>query len=57
MSEKLKQHKASEESSGDQYPWLDEDDLRRTMTDEQILHLKVPLDKIVLMAAEKEHLN
>ena len=32
----------------DQYPWLDGDNLRRTMTDEKILRLKVPLDKSVL---------
>ena len=41
---------------GDQYPWLDNEDPRRTMTDEQILWLKVPLDKSILTAAEKEKL-
>ena len=54
VSEKPKQHKVSQESSGDQNPWLDEDDPRRTMTDEEILCLKVPLDKSVLSTAEKE---
>ena len=40
----------------DPYPWLDSDDPRRTMTDEEILHLKVPFDKSILSAAEKERL-
>ena len=38
----------------DPYQWLDVDDPRRKMTDEEILHLKVPFDKSVLSAAEKE---
>ena len=37
-----------------EYPWLDQDDPRRKMTNEEILRLKVPLDKSVLTAAEKE---
>ena len=41
---------------GDQYPWLDNEDPRRTMTNEEILRLKVPLDKSVLTVAEKEKL-
>ena len=32
----------------DPYPWLDIDDPQRNMTDEEILRLKVPLDKSVL---------
>ena len=40
----------------DPYPWLDTEDPRRNMTDEEILRLKVPLDKSVLSAAEKERL-
>ena len=43
-------------NDGDQYPWLDNEDPRRTMTDEEILRLKVPLDKSVLTGAEKEKL-
>ena len=37
----------------DKYPWLDEEDPRRKMTDEEILRLKVPLDKSILTAVEK----
>ena len=40
----------------DPYPWLDLDDPRHKMTDEEILHLKVPFDKSILTAAEKERL-
>ena len=40
----------------DPYPWLDINDPWRNMTDEQILWMKVPLDKSVLSAAEKERL-
>ena len=40
----------------DPYPWLDPDDPRRNITDEEILCLKVPFDKSILTAAEKEHL-
>ena len=45
-----------EHQSDDPYPWLDSDDPRRKMTDKEILRLKVPLDKSVLSAAEKERL-
>ena len=38
------------------YPWLDVDDPRCKMTDEEILRLKVPFDKSILTAAEKERL-
>ena len=44
----------SQHKDGDQYPWLDDEDPRRTMSDEDILRLKVPLDKSVLTVAEKE---
>ena len=40
----------------DPYPWLDVDDPRCKMTDEEILRLKVPFDKSILTAAEKEQL-
>ena len=43
-------------NSEDPYPWLDSDDPRQKMTDEEILCLKVPFDKSILTAAEKEHL-
>ena len=46
----------NKDKNGDPHPWLDEEDPRRTMTDEEILRLKVLLDKSVLTAAEKEKL-
>ena len=57
VSESLKEHfNSTQNPTQDPYPWLDSDDPRRNMTDEEILRLKVPLDKSVLTAAEKEHL-
>ena len=49
-------HHTGDKHDQDQYPWLDDDDPQRKMTDEEILRLKVPLDKSVLSAAEKEKL-
>ena len=43
-------------NTDDPYPWLDPDDPRRTMTDEEILRTKVPTDKSILTVAEKEWL-
>ena len=56
VSQKPKEHKVGEQTGDDPYPWLDADDPRCTMTDEDILRLKVPLDKSILTAAEKESL-
>ena len=56
MSQTPKEHTIGKENIEDPYPWLDIDDPRRKMTDEEILHLKVPFDKSILTAAEKEHL-
>ena len=56
VSQTPKQHKIGEENGEDPHPWLDADDPRRKMTDEEILRLTVPLDKSVLTAAEKEWL-
>ena len=49
-------HTVKTDSTEDPYPWLDTDDPRRKMTDEEILHLKVSFDKSILTAAEKERL-
>ena len=49
-------HAVETGNSEDPYPWLDSDDPRRKMTDEEILCLKVPFDKSILTAAEKERL-
>ena len=56
VSKTPKQHTIGKESSEDPYPWLDAEDSRLNMTNEEILCLKVPLDKSVLTAAEKEQL-
>ena len=56
VSNELRHPTKSNEPEGDKYPWLDQDDPRRTMTDEEILRLKVPLDKSVLTTTEKERL-
>ena len=56
VSQTPNQHTVKTDNTEDPYPWLDVDDLRRKMTDEEILHLKVPFDKSILTAAEKERL-
>ena len=48
-------HTVKTENTDDPHPWLDADDPRQKMTDEEIL-LKVPFDKSILTAAEKERL-
>ena len=40
--------------SSDPYPWLDEDDPRRDMTDEEILHLYIDLSESHLTPKERE---
>ena len=40
----------------DPYPWLDKEDPRRTMTDEEIVRMKIPLKGSILNEAEKERL-
>ena len=54
FSQTLKEHPVGREEGQDPSPWLDADDPCMTMTDEEILRLKVPFDKSVLSAAEKE---
>ena len=49
-------HTVKTDNDEDPYPWLDSDDPRCKMTDEEILRLKVPFDKSILTAAEKERL-
>ena len=56
VSKDPKQHKVGTPEEKDPYPWLDKDDPCRKMTDEEILRMKVPLDKSVLSTAEKERL-
>ena len=56
VSQMPKQHTVDWDNTEDPYPWLDSDDPRRKMTDEEILCLKVPFDKSILTAAEKGRL-
>ena len=56
VSQTPNNHTIKTENTEDPYPWLDVDDPRRTMTDEEILRSKVPFDKSILSAAEKERL-
>ena len=54
VSQTPNKHTVKTENTEDPYPWLDVDDPQRTMTDEEILCSKVPFDKSILSAAEKE---
>ena len=56
VSQTPNEHIIERDNTEDPYPWLDSDDPRRKMTDEEILCLKVPFDKSILTAAEKERL-
>ena len=56
ISQTPNDHTVKIENTDDPYPWLDVDDPRRKITDEEILRLKVPFDKSILTAAEKEKL-
>ena len=40
----------------DPYPWLDKDDPRRNMTDEEIIRQKIPLQNSNLNDTEKQRL-
>ena len=54
VSQTPNEHIVQSDNTEDPYPWLDSDDPRRNMTDEEILRLKVPFDKSILTATEKE---
>ena len=56
VSQTPNEHTIKRDNTEDPYPWLDTDDPRCKMTDEEILRLKVPFDKGILTAAEKERL-
>ena len=56
VSQTPNEHTVQSDNTKDPYPWLDSDDPRRNMTDEEILRLKVPFDKSILTATEKERL-
>ena len=54
VSQTPNKHTVEMGNSEDPYPWLDSDDPRRKITNEEILRLKVSLDKSILTVAEKE---
>ena len=56
VSQTPNKHTVEMDNNEDPYPWLNSDDPRCKMTDEEILRLKVPFDKSILTAAEKERL-
>ena len=47
------EHTLKSDNTEDSYPWLDSDDPRRNMTDEEILRLKVPFDKSIFNCHRK----
>ena len=51
-----KAHEVNMATAEDPYPWLDKDDPRRNMTDEEIIRQKIPLQNSNLNDAEKERL-
>ena len=53
VSETPNNHTIKTDNNEDPYPWLDVDDPRRTMTDEEILRSKVPFDKSILSGSRK----
>ena len=53
VSQMPKEHTVGKENGEDPYPWLDSDDPRRKMTDEEILCLKVPFDKSILTSSRE----
>ena len=54
VSQTPNKHTVKSDNTEDPYPWLDSDDPRCKMTDEEILRLKVLFDKSILTVAEKE---
>ena len=51
-----KDHNVNTPTPEDQYPWLEQDDPRRHMTDKQIIRQKIPLQQSNLNDAEKQKL-
>ena len=56
VSQTPNKHAVKTDNTEDPYPRLDSDDPKRKMTNKEILHLKVPFDKSILTATEKERL-
>ena len=56
ISQEPKAHEVNVATAEDPYPWLDKDDPRRNMTEEEIIRQKIPLQNSNLNDAEKERL-
>ena len=56
ISQQPQNHEANQQTPDDEYPWLDKDDPRRSMTDEEIMRMKIPLQNSVLNEVEKDRL-
>ena len=56
ISEQPKMHVCNVPTRDDPYPWLDKENPRCTMTDEEIVRVKIPLKGSILNEAEKERL-
>ena len=56
ISQEPKAHEVNIATAEDPYPWLDKDDPRRNMTEEEIIRQKIPLQNSNLNDAEKERL-
>ena len=56
ISQEPKAHEVNMATAEDPYPWLDKDDPRRNMTEEEIIRQKIPLQNSNLNDAEKERL-
>ena len=56
ISQEPKNHNVNIPTLDDPYPWLEKDDPRRHMTDEEIIRQKIPLQQSNLNDAEKQKL-
>ena len=56
ISQEPKAQEVNVATAEDPYPWLDKDDPRRNMTEEEIIRQKIPLQNSNLNDAEKERL-
>ena len=56
ISQELKDHIVNTPTPHDPYPWLEKDDPRRYMTDEEVIQQKIPLQQSNLNDAEKQKL-
>ena len=55
ISQEPKDHNVNIPTPEDPYPWLEKDDPRRNMTDEEIIQQKIPLQQIILMMLKSKN--